>query len=98
MNIQAMMKQAQKIQKDMMKEKNEIDQTIFEGKSSFVSVEVNGKKEILKFKIDCENLDKDDIEALEDMAVVALNEALGKVDKLTEQKLGKYTQGMPGLF
>ncbi len=98
MNIQAMMKQAQKLQKDMMKEKNEIDQTVFEGKSSFVTVEVNGKKEILKFKIDCDSLDKDDIEALEDMAVVALNEAMGKVDKLTEQKLGKYTQGMPGLF
>ena len=98
MNIQAMMKQAQKLQKDMMKEKNEIDQTVFEGKSSFVTVEVNGKKEILKFKIDCDSLDKDDIEALEDMAVVAINEAMGKVDKLTEQKLGKYTQGMPGLF
>ncbi len=98
MNIQAMMKQAQKLQKDMMKEKNEIDQTVFEGKSSFVTVEVNGKKEILKFKIDCDSLDKDDIEALEDMAVVALNEAMVKVDKLTEQKLGKYTQGMPGLF
>ena len=98
MNIQAMMRQAQKLQKDMMKEKNEIDQTVFEGKSSFVTVEVNGKKEILKFKIDCDSLDKDDIEALEDMAVVALNEAMGKVDKLTEQKLGKYTQGMPGLF
>ena len=97
-NIQAMIKQAQKLQKDMMKEKNEIDQTVFEGKSSFVTVEVNGKKEILKFKIDCDSLDKDDIEALEDMAVVALNEAMGKVDKLTEQKLGKYTQGMPGLF
>ena len=98
MNIQAMMRQAQKLQKDMMKEKNEIDQTVFEGKSSFVTVEVNGKKEILKFKIDCDSLDKDDIEALEDMAVVALNEAMVKVDKLTEQKLGKYTQGMPGLF
>ena len=98
MNIQAMMKQAQKLQKDMMKEKNEIDQTVFEGKSSFVTVEVNGKKEILKFKIDCDSLDKDDIEALEDMAVVALNEAMVKVDRLTEQKLGKYTQGMPGLF
>lgn len=98
MNIQAMMKQAQKLQKDMMKEKNEIDQTVFEGKSSFVTVEVNGKKEILKFKIDCDSLDRDDIEALEDMAVVALNEAMVKVDKLTEQKLGKYTQGMPGLF
>ena len=98
MNIQAMMKQAQKLQKDMMKEKNEIDQTVFEGKSSFVTVEVNGKKEILKFKIDCDSLDKDDIEALEDMAVVAINEAMGKVDKLKEKKLGKYTQGMPGLF
>ena len=98
MNIQAMMKQAQKLQKDMMKQKEEIDNMTFIGKSSFVTVEMNGTKEILKVKIDSENLEKDDIEIVEDMIMVATNDAMKQVDKVTEEKLGKYTQGMPGLF
>ncbi len=98
MNIQAMMKQAQKLQKDMMKQKEEIDNMTFIGKSSFVTVEMNGTKEILKVKIASENLEKDDIEMVEDMIMVATNDAMKQVDKVTEEKLGKYTQGMPGLF
>lgn len=98
MNIQAMMKQAQKIQKDMMSAKEQIDNTVYEGSSSFVSVKVKGTKEIVEIKIDQESLDKDDIEMLQDMLMVAINEANKKIDKDTEAKLGKYTQGMPGLF
>lgn len=98
MNIQAMMKQAQKLQKDMMEEKNKIDNMEFEGTSSFVTVKVNGKKELLSVKIEQDKLEKDDIEMLEDMILVATNEALKKVDDTTEQKMGKYTQGLPGLF
>ena len=98
MNIQAMMKQAQKLQKDMMKQKEEIDNMTFIGKSSFVTVEMNGTKEILKVRIASENLEKDDIEMVEDMIMVATNDAMKQVDKVTEEKLGKYTQGMPGLF
>lgn len=98
MNIQAMMKQAQKLQKDMMKQKEEIDNMTFIGKSSFVTVEMNGTKEILKVKIASDNLEKDDIEMVEDMIMVATNDAMKQVDKVTEDKLGKYTQGMPGLF
>ncbi len=96
MNIQAMMKQAQKLQKDMMKAKEEIDNKIFIGKSSLVSVEVMGNKTISKIHI--ESIDSDDIELLEDMIVVAINDAMRQIDKETEEKLGKYTQGMPGLF
>ena len=98
MDIQAMMKQAQKLQKDMMKAKNEIDEMTLTRKSSFVRVEVNGKKEILKVTIDSDHLDKEDIEMVEDMIMVATNDAMKQVDKVTEDKLGKYTQGMPGLF
>ena len=98
MNIQAMMKQAQKMQKDMLAAKEEIDKMNFEGSSSFVSVVVNGKKEIVSVKIDNESLDKDDIEMLQDIIVVAINEAMKKVDQETEKKMGKFTQGMPGLF
>ena len=98
MNIQAMMKQAQKIQKEMMSAKEEIDNTIFEGKSSFVSVEMKGTKELIKVKIDTEKVENDEIEMLEDMILVAINEANKKIDKITEEKMGKYTKGMPGIF
>ena len=47
MNIQALMKQAQSLQKDMMKAKEEIDNTLFTGSNSFVTVKVNGKKKVL---------------------------------------------------
>lgn len=98
MNIQAMMKQAQKLQKDMMSAKEEINNTTFEGKSSFVTVKVKGTKEVESIKIDSESLEKDDIEMLEDMLLVALNDAMKQIDEITEKKLGKFTQGMPGLF
>ena len=98
MNIQAMMKQAQKIQKDMMSAKNEIDNKIYEGKSSFVTVKVKGTKEIVEIKIDNEKIENDEIEMLQDILVVAINDAMKKIDKETEEKLGKYTQGMQGLF
>lgn len=98
MNIQAMMKQAQKLQNDMLKEKKQIDEKIFEGKSSLVTVKVKGTKEITEVKINAESLEKDDIEMLEDMILVAVNEANHKIDVETEEKMGKYTKGMPGLF
>lgn len=98
MNIQAMMKQAQKLQKDMLDEKAKIDEKIFEGKSSFVSVKVKGTKEIVEIKINNESIDSDEIEMLEDMLLVAINDAMKQIDKETEDKMGKYTQGMPGLF
>ena len=98
MNIQAMMKQAQKLQKEMMKEKNKIDETIYEGKSSIVTAKLKGTKEIVEIKIESDNIEKDEIEMLQDMIMVAINDAMKKIDKDTEQKMGKFTQGMPGLF
>ncbi|MBR2588255.1 MAG: YbaB/EbfC family nucleoid-associated protein [Bacilli bacterium] len=98
MNIQAMMKQAQKMQKDMMNTKKEIDGMEFTGKSSFVTVKLNGAKEVISVKIDSETIEKDEIELLEDMILVATNDALKQIDRTTEEKMGKYTQGMPGLF
>ena len=98
MNMQAMLREAQKIQKEMMKKKENIDNTIYEGESSFVKVKVNGKKEIVEIKIDQESMDKDDIEMLQDILQVAINDAMKKIDEDTEKKMGKYTKGMPGLF
>lgn len=98
MNMQAIMKQAQKLQADMTAAKEKINNTIYESSSSFVTVKMNGQKQVLDIKIDSESLDKEDIEMLEDMLLVAINENNKKIDKDTEEKMGKYTQGMPGLF
>ena len=98
MNMQAMLKQAQKLQKDMLKTQEEINEMTFIGKSSIVTVKVNGKKEILEIKIDSDSMDADEIEMLQDMIVVAINDAFKQVDKITEEKMGPYTKGMPGLF
>ncbi len=98
MNLQAMMKQAQKLQKDMMNVKDEIDSTEFTGESSLVKVVVKGTKEVVKVEIDKSNsLDADDIEMLEDMILVAINEANKKVDEMTEKKMGKFGN-IPGMF
>ena len=57
-----------------------------------------GDKTIKEIKIDNESLDKEEIEMLQDMLVVAINQAMKQIDDDTNKKLGKYTQGMPGLF
>lgn len=100
MNMQALMKQAQAMQRDITKIKNDIDSTVFEGKSSLVSVQVKGTKEVVKVSIDdgAKDLISEDISMLEDMIVLALNDAFSKVDKTTEEKMGKYSSMMPGLM
>ena len=100
MNMQALMKQAQSMQREITSIKNEIDNTLFEGKSSLVNVKVKGTKEIveIKFEDEAKNLANDDISMLEDMIVLAINDALTKVDKMTEQKMGKYSSMMNGLM
>ena len=99
MNMQAILKQAQSLQKDMMKEQEKINSSTFEGESSLVKVKINGKKEILEVNIDkSSSMDADDLEALQDMIMIAVNDAMKKVDKMTNDKMGKFANGMPGLF
>ena len=97
MNIQAMLKQAQALQKDMLKAKEEIDNTEFVGENSLVKVTLKGTKEVVKVEINADDFDKDDIEMLEDMIVVAINDANKKIDKMTESKMNKFGN-IPGLF
>ena len=98
MNIQAMMKQAQALQKDMMKIKDEVDKTEFTGESSLVKVTVKGTKEVVKVEINAKDgLDADDIEMLQDMIMVAINQANDKVDETLDSKMGKFGN-IPGLF
>ena len=63
-----------------------------------MTVTAKGNKEIIKVDIDSEEMSKDDIEMLEDMIMVAVNDCMKQIEQETEQKLGKYTKGMPGLF
>lgn len=98
MNMQAMMKQAQALQRDMLKVKEEVDNSEFVGESSLVKVTVKGTKEVVKVEIDSsESLDKDEIEMLQDMIVIAVNEANKKVDAALDKKMGKFGN-IPGLF
>lgn len=99
MNMQALMRQAQNLQKDMLKTKEEIDKQEFTSTSSFVTVKVNGKKEIINIKITPdEDFEVNDMEMLEEMIQVAINDAFKQVDKETEKKMGKYSNMMPGMF
>jgi len=98
MNIQAMMKQAQKLQSEMMKEKEAIDNKDYVYENANIKIEAKGTKKIKKIEIKLENIEKDDIEMLEDMITVGVNNIIDQIDSDTEKNLGKYTQGMPGLF
>jgi DNA-binding YbaB/EbfC family protein len=98
MNIQAMMKQAQALQKDMLKVKEEVDNTEFVGESSLVKVTIKGTKEVVKVEISAKDgLDADDVEMLQDMIMVAINQANDKVDETLDKKMGKFGN-IPGLF
>ena len=99
MNMQKLMMEAQKMQKKLQNEQKELENSTYEGSSSLVTVVINGKKEVKSVKINMEeNLTKDDIEMLEDMIMIAMNDAMKKVDKMTNDKMGKFANGMPGLF
>ncbi len=98
MNIQAMMKQAQALQKDMMKVKSEIDNTDFIGENSMIKITIKGTKEISSVELKVkENLDSEDIDMLQDMIKSAYNDASKQVDDTTEKKMGKFGN-IPGLF
>ena len=88
--------QFETLQKDMMKAKEEIDNMTFTGTSSFVTVTVKGDKTIEKVTINNDDITSDDKEMIEDMLVVAINDAFKQIDKVTEQKMGKFNNMMPG--
>ena len=101
-NMNNMIKQAQKMQQDMLKMQEELETATFEATSGggAVAVTVSGKKEITSIKLSPEVVDPDDVEMLEDLILVAVNDAMKKVDGANSEKLGKLTGGMsiPGLF
>lgn len=99
MNMQNLMAQAQKIQKDIQKKQDEINSTVYTTKNEFVEVEMYGSKKIKKIKILKDTLnDAEDIETLEDMLQLAFNESVSKIEQEKEKKLGAYANGLNGLL
>ena len=101
MNMQMIMQQAKKMQVQLQKDQEELEKTEYEGNSSLVNVKINGKYEVLSVKINLpsgEVIDGDDKELLEDMFIVAMNEALQKIASDKNKKMGKYGQGLAGLM
>ena len=98
MNMQALMMQAKKMQRDIEKTQNELESKTYEGKSQFVTAIVGGNNKIISIKINTNDITLDDKELLEDMILIAVNDGLKKISKMKEEKMGKYTGGLGGLF
>lgn len=97
MNMQNLMAQAQRVQRDLERANKEIEESVFEGMSGAVKVTINGASVVLKVEILDDSV-LSDKEMLSDMVMVAINDAFSKLSKMKEEKLGKYTGGLGGLF
>jgi len=91
-----------KMQNDMMKAQKEIEESTFVGKAANgdISVEIKGTKEVIKVTIAPALVDPEDVSFLEDLVMIAINDAQKQADDMTESTMGKFTGGMkiPGLF
>ena len=99
MNMNALMQQAKKMQEQMLKAQEELDSAEVIGKAGgeMVVVKMNGKKEVKSIKLDKTAVDPDDIEMLEDLIIVAINDAAAKADELSKEKMGPMG-GLGGLM
>lgn len=101
-NMNNLIKQAQKLQKDMEDMQKQLETKEFEAVvgGGAVTAVANGRKQITKVKIKPEVIDPDDVEMLEDLVLSAVNEALRKADDETANSMKKITGGMnmPGMF
>ena len=95
-NMQNMMKQMQKMQKKMAEAQEELGEKKIEGTAGggMVTVIVTGHKEVVDVQIKPEAVDPDDIEMLQDLVLAATNDALKKVEELTNNTMGQFTKGM----
>jgi len=93
-NMQNLMKQAQRLQRQMEEAQKALETMEFEGTSGggAVKVKCSGQKALTAVEIQPEAVDPDDVEMLQDLILTAVNDALGQVDKYTEENLGG---GMP---
>lgn len=98
MNMQKILMEAQKMKNKIQKEQERLEQTTYVGSSALVTVTINGKKEIVNVKINGDEIDKNDIEMLEDMIMLAVNDAVKKADEDKANTLNKYGQGLSELM
>lgn len=99
-NMNNLMKQAQKMQRQMEETTKELEEKEVTASSGggAVEVTVSGKKEVVSIKISEEVVDPDDIEMLEDLIVAATNEALRKMEEISQSQMAKITGGLGGGF
>ena len=99
-NMNNLMKQAQKMQQQMMEAQQALEQEEITAASGggAVSVTMNGKREVVKVTLAQEAVDPEDVEMLEDLIAAAVNEALRRIDELSQASMGKITGGMGGGF
>ena len=97
-NMSNLMKQAQRMQRQMEKSAKELESKEFTAAAGggAVEVTVTGKKEVSKVKLDPEAVDPDDVEMLEDLIMAATNEALRKADEASAANMAKLTGGLGG--
>ena len=96
MNQMQMMKQAQKMQQDLLKMQEELEQTNFTAAAGggVVTATVNGKRELTSLDIKPEAVDPDDVEMLQDMVIAAVNEALRKAEDAANSNMSRLTGGL----
>ena len=98
MNMQKLMQQAQKMERDIQKKQDELEKMSFTGTYEWVEVVLNGKKEMLSCKINQDNISNEDIEMLQDFIVLAVKDAIKKVDEEYNKKMGQYSNMLGGLM
>ena len=100
-NMQQLMKQAQKMQAEIMKQQEELANTVFSASSGggMVTIEMNGQFEVISLKIDPQVVDPEDVEMLEDLILAAIQEVINKVNEASNSVMSKVTGGIniPGL-
>lgn len=98
-DMNALMRQAQKMQDDMAAKQAELEEREYEisAGGGVVNVKINGKKEILSISLEPEIIDLDDKETLEDILVAAVNEAIKRVEDTNSEEMAKITGSMPGI-
>ena len=102
MNQMQMMKQAQKMQQDLLKMQQEMEEKQYEATAGggVVTAVVSGKRELVRVTIDPEAVDPDDVEMLQDMVIAAVNEAMRAADAEAANNMSRLTGGLNlgGLF
>lgn len=98
-SMNAMLKQAQKMQEDMAALQAELKEREYEisAGGGAVKIKINGKKEILSLEISPEIVDPDDVETLSDILTAGINEAIRRVEETSQREMEKITSGMPGM-